>query len=187
MATWFNWNQEENTFGCSNCLRDSLFSIRYWVIVFLPEDDRRRHTHNSAFQPDRSSFRNTHVLQLFQELRRILHLFFWRGTDFNDCGFETRHKGRALNHLVLTHDSQFQAKRALPRFVACNAGVCTRVLLAQRINDQRVDSIFPHQHLVIQVWVDRSPVDQPHQLRGGQTTHLEDKKTVQIQGRWKEI
>lgn len=183
MATQFNWNQEENTFCCSNCLRDSLFSIRYWVIVFLPEDDRRGHTHNSAFQPDRSSFRNTHVLQLFQELGGVLHLFFWRGNDFSDCGLESRHRGAALNHRVLTHDFQLQAKGALPCFVACNARVCTSIFLCQRINDQRVHSVFPHQHLMIQVWVDWFPVDQPHQLRGGETTHLEDKTTVDMNGR----
>lgn len=88
-----------------------------------------------------------------------------------------------LNHRVLTHDVQFQAKGALPCFVPCNTRVCTSIFLCQRINDQRVDSVFPHQHLMIQVWVDRFPVDQPHQLRGGQTAHLEDKKTVRMPGR----
>lgn len=71
------------------------------------------------------------------------------------------------NPLFLTHDSQVQAEGALPCFVASNARVCTSILLCHGINNQRVDSVLPHQHLMIQVWIDWFLVDQPHQLWGG--------------------
>lgn len=94
-------------------------------------------------------------------------------------------KAQALNHLAshLTHDFQFQAKGALPCFVASNARVCTSIPLCQRINDQRVDSVLSHQHLMILVWVDWFPIEQPHQLRGRQTTHLEEKNPDKLNGR----
>lgn len=75
-------------------------------------------------------------------------------------------------YLFLTHNFQFQTKGALACFVACNAGVSSTILLHQRVNNQRMNTILPHQHLVGEVWIDWSTVDEPHQFWVGQSTYL---------------
>lgn len=64
-------------------LRDSVLSSRNCFIVLLPEDEGRGHAHHPTFQPDWSSFRNTHVLQLLKELGRVFHLFLCSGNDLD--------------------------------------------------------------------------------------------------------
>lgn len=162
-------------------LPDSVLIFRNGVVVFLPEDDWRGHTHHPTLQPDRSSLRNTHILQLLHKLGRMLRLFLWGGnTDmaflvFNWIVLEKFIPFRRwLLYLFLTHDFQFETKWALSCFVACDAGVCAAVILRQRVNDQGMDAILPHQQLVVKVGIDWRPVDQPHQLWDGQSTHLGD-------------
>ncbi|TNN32048.1 hypothetical protein EYF80_057793 [Liparis tanakae] len=48
--------------------------------------------------------------------------------------------------------------------------------LGRRVDDQRVDAVLPHQHLVAAVRVDGPPVHQPHELRVGEAAHLRDKE-----------
>lgn len=73
----------------------------------------------------------------------------------------------------LTDNFQFQAKGALSSLVACDTCIRPRIILCQGVDDQGVDAVLTHQHLVVNVWVDGPPIDQPHQLRVGETTHLE--------------
>lgn len=64
-----------------------------------------------------------------------------------------------------TYYSELQAKGILPSFVGSNAGVGPRTL-SERVNEQRVDSGPPDQHLVGGVGEDRLAIEQPRQLRG---------------------
>lgn len=76
-------------------------------------------------------------------------------------------KQKSQSYLVLTYNLQLQTEGALPCFIACDAGVCAGVFLSERVNDQGMDAVLSHQHLVVKVWINGPPVDQPHELRVG--------------------
>ncbi len=66
---------------------------------------------------------------------------------------------------ALTHYSELEAEWALSCFIWGDAGVRPVISLSQRVNNQRMDPVFSHEHSVSEVWIYGLPVEKPHDFR----------------------
>ena len=73
---------------------------------------------------------------------------------------------------VSTCYNEFQVEGVLSSAVAGNAGVDACITAGHGLDDQRVDAILPHQHLVGGVRADGLTIQLPDQVWCGQATHL---------------
>lgn len=78
---------------------------------------------------------------------------------------------RGMNDLFTCHN-ELQVEGVLSGPVAGDAGVDAGVAAAHGLDDQRVDAVLPHQHLVGRVGADGLSVQLPDEVWGGEATHL---------------
>ena len=71
-----------------------------------------------------------------------------------------------------TCNDKLQVKGVLPGAVAGNAGVDASISTSDRLDDQWMNTIFPHQHLVGGVWADDLAIQLPDEVRRGEATDL---------------
>ena len=87
------------------------------------------------------------------------------------------HTTARLGRLLLTCHDELQVEGVLAGPVAGDAGVDAGVAAGHGLDDQRVDAVFPHQHLMGRVGADGLSVQLPDEVRGRQAVHLQVRKS----------
>lgn len=79
-----------------------------------------------------------------------------------------------LYPLLFTCNNELQVEGVLAGSVAGDAGVDAGVAAGHGLDDQRVHTVFPHQHLMGGVGADGLSVQLPDEVWSGQPAHLQD-------------